>query len=414
MTDLQKSSGARRLVRPLAPRNLTEEQRSGHRSATWLELFFDLCFVVAVAAVARGLHDDPSLGGFLRFAGLFFPVWWSWMIFTWHATSFDNDDVPYRVALLAAMLSMLGLAAATDGGVGTPEDTPGASAAFVVAYAVMRLLLVGLWLRARRASPQWLRPFTVWYAAGNAAGAAIWLFSLAVPEPARYGVWAIGVLVELVAPILAVRTLGSARVSFHPRHIPERYGLFTIIVLGESVLAVAVGTAGTSWAAGTVLTAVFGFVIASCVWWLYFDNVGAEALDEPTTAFQWGYGHLFVYAGIAAFGVGVQLAIEAAGAEAQGAYLLAAAGPAAASDGLGLADRMVLCGGVALFLVSIAFIDRVNRGTLDARIVSARFAAAAVILTLALAGALLSPPVFVAAVALSILALTVYEEALGE
>jgi len=412
VTDLQKPSEARsRFVRPQAPRNLTEEQRSEHRSATWLELFFDLCFVVAVAAVARGLHDDPSLGGVLRFAGLFFPVWWSWMIFTWHATSFDNDDVPYRVALLAAMLSMLGLAAAIDGGVGTSEDTPGASAAFVVSYVVMRLLLVGLWLRARSASPPWLRPFTAWYAAGNAAGAAIWLASLAVPEPARYGVWVLGVLVELVAPILAVRTLGSARVSFHPRHIPERYGLFTIIVLGESVLAVAVGTAGTSWAPGTVLTAVSGFVIASCVWWLYFDNVGAEALDEPNTAFQWGYGHLFVYAGIAAFGVGVQLAIEAAGAEAQ-ALFLAAAGPAAASDGLGLADRMVLCGGVALFLVSIAFIDRVNRGTLDARIIPARFAAAAVILLLAFAGAVLSPPVFVALVALTAAALTAYEEAL--
>ena len=81
-------------MRPQSLRNLTYEQRSEERSSTWLELFFDLCFVVAVAALARGLHDEPNLGGMLRFLGLFVPVWWSWMIFTWYATAFDNDDVP--------------------------------------------------------------------------------------------------------------------------------------------------------------------------------------------------------------------------------------------------------------------------------------------------------------------------------
>ena len=89
----------------------TTEGAEEKRSASWLELFFDLCFVVAVAALARGLHDDPTLEGALHFSGLFVPVWWSWMIFTWYATSFDNDDVPYRVTMLAAMLCMLGLAA---------------------------------------------------------------------------------------------------------------------------------------------------------------------------------------------------------------------------------------------------------------------------------------------------------------
>src|SRR5215217_5056928 len=81
-------------------RNLTNEQRAEERSSTWLELFFDLCFVVAVAALAKGLHDDPTLGGALRFAAFFVPVWWAWMGFTWYATAFDNDDVLYRVTLL--------------------------------------------------------------------------------------------------------------------------------------------------------------------------------------------------------------------------------------------------------------------------------------------------------------------------
>jgi len=101
-------------VRPQVLRNLTHEQRAEERTSTWLELFFDLCFVVAVPALGRGLHDEPNLGGMLRFLDLFVPVWWSWMIFTWYATAFDNDDVPYRVTLFVAMLSIR-LAASVGG-----------------------------------------------------------------------------------------------------------------------------------------------------------------------------------------------------------------------------------------------------------------------------------------------------------
>ena len=390
-----------RFVRPQAPRNLTPEQRSEERTSTPLELFFDLCFVVAVAALARGLHDEPNLGGALRFFGLFVPVWWSWMIFTWYATGFDNDDVPYRVTLLAAMLSMLGLAAS----VGEVGVEPDAAVSFVLAYVVMRLLVMGLFLRARRHVPASLRPFVTVYAAGNALGAAIWLSSLLVPGPGRYAVWAAGLFVEFLGPILAVRTMSNPRMSFHPSHIAERYGLFAIIVLGESVLAVVVGTADTDWQPAAVLAAVFGFVVAACVWWLYFDHVGSEGIElGPRPAFYWGYGHFAVYAGIAAFGVGTQLAIEAA-ASAESA--LAGAAPAGGDYGLGAS--LVLAGGVALYLAGIAFVDRINEGAPGDRTVLFRLATAALLLVLAPLGALLPSPAFVALVALSMLVLTVVE-----
>ena len=251
-----------RFVRPQAMRNLTNEQRAEERSSTWLELFFDLCFVVAVAALARGLHHDPTLDGMLRFLGLFVPVWWSWMIFTWYATSFDNDDVPYRVTLFVAMLSILGLAAS----VGRIGVDPSAVIGFVLAYSLMRILVAGLFVRAGRNVPDNLRPFVAFYTAGNLIGATIWLSSLLVPAPFRYVLWAVGLTVELLGPILAVMTLDNPRITFHPRHIAERYGLFTLIVLGESVLAVTSGTAGTDWAPAAVLTAVAGFVAAVCIW----------------------------------------------------------------------------------------------------------------------------------------------------
>ena len=396
-----EASGRRpRFVRPQAMRNLTPEERSEERTSTPLELFFDLCFVVAVAALARGLHDEPNLAGTLRFVGLFVPVWWSWMIFTWYATAFDNDDVPYRVTLLAAMLSMLGLAAS----VGEVGVEPDAAVGFVLAYAAMRVLMTGLFLRARRHVPASLRPFTTFYAAGNALGAAVWLSSLLVPGPGRYVVWAAGLFVELLGPILAVRTLSNPRVSFHPRHIAERYGLFTIIVLGESILAVALATADTDWRPSAVLTAVFGFVVASCVWWLYFDHVGSGGIElGPRPAFYWGYGHFAVYAGIAAFGVGTQLAIEAAAAPE---VALAAAAPAGGYD---LWSRLALAGGVALYLAGIAFVDRINEGVAGSGTVLVRLATAALLAVLAFVGSPLPPPLFVALVAAVLLALTILE-----
>ena len=202
---------------------------------------------------------------------------------------------------------------------------------------------------------------------------------------------------ELLGPILAVRTLDNPRISFHPRHIPERYGLFTLIVLGESVLAVASGTAGTDWAPAGVLTAVAGFVAAACTWCLYFDDVGSSGIElGPRPAFYWGYGHFAVYAGIAAFAVGIQLAIETTAPHS--ALALAAGAPSA--GGYGLGARAMLAGGAVLFLAATAFVDRV---------LLARFAAVTFLVTVTVLGFLLSPLAFTATVSLVLLALTTYE-----
>jgi low temperature requirement protein LtrA len=389
------------LLRPQVLRDPTEE----HRTSTWLELFFDLCFVVAVAALARGLHDDPTLGGILRFLGLFVPVWWAWMGFTWYATAFDNDDVLYRVALLAGMLCILWLAASLDG---VPE---GRVVSFVLSYVALKLLLSGLYVRASRYAAD-VRAFAALYAAGNFTGAAIWLSSLLVAVPERYGVWALALFVELLTPILAVRAAygGAAYIPrvFHPEHIAERYGLFTIIVLGESVLAVAVGTAQTGWEPMAVLAGVLGFVVAACFWWLYFDYVGSSALElSSRTSFYWGYGHLLIYAGIAAAGVGIQLTIE--GADYVAEMALAADPPIGEEGGLKVGARAILGGGTALYLAAISFIHWVNRHSLDDRVVFARLGVAAALILLVALGSPLAPTLFAGLVALAMLSLTVFE-----
>ncbi|HEV8045478.1 MAG TPA: low temperature requirement protein A [Rubrobacter sp.] len=395
-----------RLLRPQVLRDPSEE----NRTSTWLELFFDLCFVVAVAALAKGLHDDPTFGGALRFAAFFIPVWWAWMGFTWYATAFDNDDVVYRTTLLGAMLCILWLAASVYG------LYKGETSSFVLAYVAMKLLLVGLYARAWRDAAN-VRQFAGMYALGNAVGAMIWLSSLLVPVPGRYGIWALALLVELITPILAVgvayRGTSYAPRVFHPEHIPERYGLFTLIVLGESVLAVAAGTAGTGWYPTVVVTGVFGFVIAACIWWLYFDYVESSALGLGSrAAFFWGYGHLFVYASIAAFGVGIQLAIEGAAQppELASAVASAAGVPTGGGEGeYGAGARGILGISAAVYLLAISFIHWVNRHSLDDRVVFARLGTAAALVCLAVLGAPLGPLALAATLSLVLLALTAFE-----
>ena len=96
---------------PQLPRALRRQTAriidEAHRSATWLELFFDLCFVVAIAALARAFHSDPTWEGALIYVALFVPIWWAWMGFTWYANTFDNDDVIYRAVVFAGMLAVI-------------------------------------------------------------------------------------------------------------------------------------------------------------------------------------------------------------------------------------------------------------------------------------------------------------------
>jgi low temperature requirement protein LtrA len=121
----------------------------GERHATWLELFFDLCFAAAVAVLAAALYEERSLAGLARFVALFVPVWWAWNAFTWYATAFDTADTPFRLGLLTAMLGAIAVAAGLDGSLSMerPSDT------FVVGYASLLAVLVALFVRVHRRFP---------------------------------------------------------------------------------------------------------------------------------------------------------------------------------------------------------------------------------------------------------------------
>jgi low temperature requirement protein LtrA len=151
-----------------------------------------------------------------------------------------------------------------------------------------------------------------------------------------------------------------------------------------------------------------GFVIASCLWWLYFDYVGSSALElNSCTSFYWGYGHLLIYAGIATVGVGIQLAIE--GADYVAEMALAAGPPVGEEGGFKAGARVVLGGRAALYLAAISVIHWVNRHSLDDRVVFVRLLTAAALILLVASGSALAQTLFAGLVALAMLGLTTFE-----
>lgn len=294
------------IVRPVVMRDRGE----AHRPSTPLELLFDLCFVVAVAVLAAELHHGLTgnhvAAGVIGYVALFIPVWWAWMSYTWFATAFDNDDVLFRVLTLAQMAGVLALAASI------PSAVAGNPVPFTLAFTAMRIPLVLQWLRAAR-DDRAHRSFALRYVIGIVVAQIAWLSALAVPAPARWAVWAIALLLELLTPMWATRR-APGRV-FHAGHIAERYGLFTIIVLGESILAVAVGLRDVidrgGLDVGIVLVCCSALVMCFAIWWLYFDTLGRQALERHRrAAFIWGYGHAVLFAAIAAIGADVQAQLD--------------------------------------------------------------------------------------------------------
>ncbi|MEP6563241.1 MAG: low temperature requirement protein A, partial [Nakamurella sp.] len=242
-----------------------------HRVSTPLELLFDLCFVVAVAQGAAGLDhsfvENHVSTGVVRYLMVFFAIWWAWMNFTWFASAYDNDDVPYRLTVLVQIAGSLVMAA------GIPRlFADNGTLVIVIGYVIMRLAMVTQWLRAAASDPP-RRSTALRYAVGIAVVQVGWLLTLVVPSSIFALVFFLLVLAELAVPIFAER---GAMTTVHPHHIAERYGLFTVIVLGESVTAATLAFQGaldeTEDAETLIGLAVAGVVTLFCLWWIYFDH----------------------------------------------------------------------------------------------------------------------------------------------
>jgi low temperature requirement protein LtrA len=290
-----------------------------HRVSTPLELLFDLTFVVAVASItarlASGIAAGEALAELTPFLQVFFAIWWAWMNFTWFASSYDTDDVPYRILTMVQMAGVLVLAAGVPAAFGNSDYR-----AITVGYLIMRVGLVAQWTRAGREDPA-SRRTAFRYALGISIVQVGWLARLGLAEAGVLGSASLPAFLALVACELAVpRWAERTRpTSWHPHHIAERYGLFVIILLGESVLATSTGvqaasSAGAGVSRSLVTIALGGLVLLFALWWLYFLEPAGEGLVRRRhRSYLWGYGHYGIFAALAAVGAGLEVAVEQPG-----------------------------------------------------------------------------------------------------
>ncbi len=281
------------------------------RTAVPLELFFDLVFVVAVSLASQNLHhfesDESFSTGIVRYLMVFFAIWWAWMNFSWYASGYAVDDWLYRLLSFVQMAGALVLAA------GIPAVMERRDFTLVIGgYVIMRLAMVLQWLRVARDDPGH-RVLALRYAVGIGAVQVLWVGFSQVPHSWQAVVFVALVALELLVPVFANRSRTHAD-AWHPHHIAERYGLFTLIVLGESILAASTSIIHAAEDAShyrdLVLLAMTAFVIVCGMWWVYFEYPQGDRLHSVRKAFLWGYGHYFVFAAAAAYSAGIEVALD--------------------------------------------------------------------------------------------------------
>ncbi len=291
-------------VAPPRLRTVVESERT----ATWLELFYDLAFVAAVAMMGTRLVHDVTWPSIASYLGYFALVWWLWASHTFYADRYDTDDLIYRFLAGAQMVGVALIAVSVSLG------EAGSTVVFAVGYTFARVILLVLYARAYKhvsATRELVRGYLI----GFGSASALWFVSIFVPEPYRFWLWGIAFAVDLATPYVLRRVQAAAPMDVS--HLPERFGLFTILVLGESIVAVTVGLSHVSWQLSTTLVGILGLGTATCLWWINFDHLEGSVVRRrgdrrnwrPTV---WIYSHLPLAIGLAIFGVSVEIAIVAA------------------------------------------------------------------------------------------------------
>jgi low temperature requirement protein LtrA len=310
------------LIRPPLLRSGAEAERERH--ATWLELLYDLVFVAAVSQLADNLNKDYSFFGALNFSILFVPVWWAWIGHTFYLTRFDSDDVVHR------LLTMLQIAVVASLIVHVPNALGASSNGFALSYAAVRFMLVLEYWRAGRHNPL-VRPLVNRYMIGFGSAAALWVASTLIPIPHRFIMWYFAIGVDFFAPLSA----GNLHVKFPPHlmHLPERFGLFTIIVIGETIVRIVMGVRAEHLMSLSTAAGIMGLIIIFVLWWGYFDGVKGAGTRQLTSknhvrAYQqWLYSHLPFTMATASIAVGIKRVMMLPSSEAlplQGAWILSA------------------------------------------------------------------------------------------
>lgn len=362
----------------------------GEARVTAIELFFDLVFVFAITQISHSLVAHLSWTGAARALFVLLVVWWAWTYTTWMATLIDPGSLHVRVVLLAAMLASLLMAIAI------PEAWDDRAWLFAGAYVALQT--------GRNAFVAWAGPagsrlranFTAILVWSLGTGALL-LAGAALDGAARAGLWVLALALDYAGPAARYRLPGMPRLTtldwrVDPGHFAERFQLFVIIALGESIVVTGATAAGDEISAARVLAIEVAFVGSAALWWLYFDTTAGDAgrrlaaSDDPGRLARdaYTYAHIPIVAGIILTAVGDELVIAHPG------------------DTLGAAELTGLAAGPALYLAGHVLC----RWRMSGAVAWRRIAAVGAVAVLGLAGAVLpalATAAFVTAVLLAVI-----------
>jgi low temperature requirement protein LtrA len=274
------------------------EPDTGEKRVTWAELFFDLVFVFAVTQISAFVHHDVSWAGLGRAVVLFVPLWWAWVGTSIHANTHDVDNPLDRIGIFAVALCGLFMALAV------PDAYGSRALLFGCGYLAPRVVLALLVFRGGRMV---LNAFSI----GLFVTGPLLVTGAVATGGWRVALWAAAGLVDLAGPAALRRRL--ARIRFEPSHLPERFGLFVIIALGESIVAIGVNASADPMSAYRLSAVAAAFVLACALWWVYFAFAASAVRHAMATANVQtdiirqvlAYGHLCLTASIIAVAVGM-------------------------------------------------------------------------------------------------------------
>ena len=319
------------------PRNASDQPEE--RRVTFLELFYDLVYVVIIAELSHALAENISWTGVGTFVFLFSIVWWAWFNGAMYHDLHGNNDIRTRVFTFLQMLTVAAMAVFAHNAIGE------GSVGFALAYATFHLILTWLWWRTGVYDPNH-RPLSQPSSATFLITSLLFLVSIVTPPPWRFVLWALALLIDLALLYVLWTHRNIAiqreinRIVFISPSAVERFGLLTMIVLGEVIVGVVSGVAEhphLSWLAGE--SAFLGMLIAIGLWWIYFDFVsGRPPIPRTSQRLAWIYLHLPVTMGITAVGASILNVVEHAGEPPP--------------DGV----RWLLVGAIAVVLTSIGLI----------------------------------------------------------
>src|SRR5919109_2654884 len=326
---------------------------------TPLELFFDLVFVFAITQVTALLSDDPTLGGIGRGMLVLGALWWAWAAYAWLTNTVNPEEGLVRLAVFAATGAMVVVALAV------PEAFDEHGVLFGAAYLIVRTLHIALYALAARGDRDLARAVLSITPTSTISGALIVTAGF-MDGGDRVALWVVALAIDYFGPLFG----RGAGWHLHPRHFAERHGLIVIIAIGESIVALGVGATGTPLSTGVIAAALVGIVIASALWWTYFDWVAIvveQRLRQATGAAQatlardaYSYVHFLMVAGIVLFAVSLKKALDD--------Y----------DKHLETVPATALCGGLGLYLVAHVLLRyrisrSVGRGGLGALLATLAF-----------------------------------------